>query len=106
MKQILLVLFLLCSLDAESKAPEKVYLNVPVVKQGYALCGPATIEMVFRYWGITDYDQYDIAYNILMFNPQAKRVKKSKILDGKKINWKLYPGTGTSTMRDFLSNIQ
>lgn len=73
-----------------------------MIKQGRALCGPATIEMVFRYWGVTDYDQYDIAYNILMFNPQAKRVKKSKILEGEKINWTLYPGTGTSTMREFL----
>ncbi len=90
------------SLVSEANVADRVYLDVPVIKQGRALCGPATIEMVFRYWGVTDYDQYDIAYNILLFNPQAKRVKKSKILEGEKINWALYPGTGTSTMREFL----
>ncbi len=94
--------FILLSLEAESKVSERVNLDVPVVKQGRSLCGPATIEMVFRYWGITKYDQYDIAYNILMFNPKAKRVVRSKILESEKINWKLYPGTGTSTMREFL----
>lgn len=102
MKYVLFVYILLYSIGAESKVAERVKLDVPLIKQGRALCGPATIEMVFRYWGVTDYDQYDIAYNILKFNPQAKRVKKSKILESEKINWKLYPGTGTSTMRDFL----
>ncbi|TMP78856.1 hypothetical protein CWB73_15145 [Pseudoalteromonas phenolica] len=77
-------------------------LNVPTVKQGKALCGPATIEMVFRYWGINKYNQYDIAYNILTFNPEAKRVQKSGILETSRISWERYPGTGTSTMREFL----
>ena len=102
MKYIFFVYILLFSIVVESNVAERVKLDVPVIKQGRALCGPATIEMVFRYWGVTDYDQYDIAYNILMFNPQSKRVVKSKILESEDINWKLYPGTGTSTMRDFL----
>ncbi|MEJ2612377.1 MAG: C39 family peptidase [Candidatus Thiodiazotropha sp.] len=105
MKHILLIFLLTFPVLVNAKDDEVVILDVPVVKQGRALCGPATIEMVFRYWGITDYDQYDIAYNILLFNPNVKRVKNSKILQSKVINWKLYPGTGTSTMRDFLKQL-
>ena len=102
MKHLLYVCIFIFSAFTEAKVAEQVKLDVPLVSQGSALCGPATIEMVFRYWGIFDYDQYDIAYNILRFNPSAKRVIKSKILETQLINWKLYPGTGTSTMRDFL----
>jgi hypothetical protein len=105
LKHIFLIFLLTFPVLVNANVDEVVMLDVPVVKQGRALCGPATIEMVFRYWGITDYDQYDIAYNILLFNPNAKRVKKSKILQSKVINWKLYPGTGTSTMRDFLKQL-
>ena len=102
MKTRLFLLICLFSLCAHAELPGLVKLNVPTVKQGKALCGPATIEMVFRYWGVYSYDQYDIAYNILYFNPDAKRVKKSGILETAKIDWDLYPGTGTSTMREFL----
>jgi hypothetical protein len=95
-------LIALCSISVSARVLDKVELDVPVVKQGHALCGPATIEMVFRYWGISEYDQYDIAYNILLFNPEAKRVKRSGILETSSIEWERYPGTGTSTMRAFL----
>ena len=100
MKYIFFVYILLFSIVVESNVAERVKLDVPVIKQGRALCGPATIEMVFRYWGVTDYDQYDIAYNILMFNPQSKRVVKSKILENNqvetaiglpKMNWNEIP---------------
>ena len=102
MKYVFYFYLLLLSLGVDAKIAEFVKLDVPVVSQGTALCGPATIEMVFRYWGVSDYDQYDIAYNILKFNPTAKRVIKSKILESRVIDWGLYPGTGTSTMREFL----
>ncbi len=57
-----------------------VKLDVPLVKQGKNLCGPATIEMLFRYWGVDDYDQYDIAYNLLRQFSESGRVKRSGIL--------------------------
>jgi hypothetical protein len=97
LKKILALLITLFSITTNALTLDRVYLNVPTVKQGHALCGPATIEMIFRYWGITKYDQYDIAYNILLFNPEAKRVIKSGILETDTIEWKRYPGTGTST---------
>jgi hypothetical protein len=102
LNKILALLLVLSSNSASALILDRVNLDVPTVKQGHALCGPATIEMIFRYWGITKYDQYDIAYNILLFNPAAKRVKKSGILKTDKIEWKRYPGTGTSAMREFL----
>tara|TARA_R110001599_G_scaffold221455_1_gene420115 strand:+ start:1481 stop:2287 length:807 start_codon:yes stop_codon:yes gene_type:complete len=79
-----------------------IRLDVPLVKQGKALCGPATIEMLFRYWGVDNYDQYDIAYNILLQFEDTKRVKQSKIFDTSPIDWRRYPGTGTANMREFL----
>lgn len=87
---------------AISSIDAKVRLDVPLVKQGKALCGPATIEMLFRYWGVEDFDQYDIAYNILLQFKDSKRVRRSRILDTSPIDWSLYPGTSTSNMRDFL----
>jgi hypothetical protein len=102
MKNLLVIVIAFFSFSANAQILDRIKLNVPTVKQGKALCGPATIEMVFRYWGINKYDQYDIAYNILKFNPEAKRVKKSGILETSQIDWERYPGTGTSTMRKFL----
>ncbi|MEJ2045905.1 MAG: C39 family peptidase [Reinekea sp.] len=82
--------------------PESVKLDVPLVKQGKNLCGPATIEMLFRYWGVDDYDQYDIAYNLLRQFSDSGRVKRSGISQTAPIDWRLYPGTGTINMREFL----
>jgi hypothetical protein len=82
--------------------PASVKLDVPLVKQGKNLCGPATIEMLFRYWGIHDYDQYDIAYNLLLQFAESERVRRSGILQADAIDWNRYPGTGTINMREFL----
>jgi hypothetical protein len=82
--------------------PASVKLDVPLVKQGKNLCGPATIEMLFRYWGVDEYDQYDIAYNLLLQFSESGRVKRSGILQTNPIDWSLYPGTGTINMREFL----
>lgn len=98
--------------DTRSAAEAKVYqvpsvpaaikLDVPLVKQGKNLCGPATIEMLFRFWGVDEYDQYDIAYNLLLQFAQSKRVKQSGMLQTDPMDWARYPGTGTISMREFL----
>ena len=83
--------------------PASAQLKVPLVEQGKgALCGPACIQMVLRYWKVRNHSQHDIARAILHTYPDLKRVKKSKVLEDPRIIWKKYPGTGTSTMRDFL----
>lgn len=97
----LLTLLLASSLHASS-IKQRVYLNVPVVAQGKLLCGPATIEMLFRYWGVDSYDQYDIARAMLEQFPNSIRYQKSGIYDSYPINWDRYPGTATINMRDFL----
>ncbi|WP_075179653.1 C39 family peptidase [Neptunomonas phycophila] len=85
--------------------PASVKLDVPLVKQGKNLCGPATIEMLFRCWGVNEYDQYDIAYNLLRQFSESGRVKRSGILQTNPIDWRLYPGTGTINMREFLERL-
>ena len=88
-----------------------VRLQVPLVQQPRApLCGPASIEMVFRYWGENRYSQYDIARSITIQFKDEGRFKNSDILkevsahqDNQAIDWKLYPGTGTYNMREFLA---
>lgn len=84
--------------------PASVRLDVPLVKQGKNLCGPATIEMLLRYWGVDKYDQYDIAYNLLLEFAESKRVKQSGILKTTPLDWSLYPGTGTIHMRELLKH--
>ena len=86
---------------AEAEIKDKVQLDVPVVKQGKSLCGPATIEMLFRYLGVSKYDQYDIAKSMLAQFPNSKRYKNSGIFKTP-IDWSKYPGTGTINMREFL----
>lgn len=88
--------------SSTSSIQSSVKLDVPLVKQGKNLCGPATIEMLFRYWGVDKYDQYDIAYNMLLQFAGSDRVKRSGILLTKPIDWSLYPGSGTINMREFL----
>ena len=85
-----------------SPIPAFIKLDVPLIKQGKNLCGPATIEMLFRYWGVDEYDQYDIAYDLLLQFDETKRVQQSGVLKTTPIDWNLYPGTGTINMREFL----
>ncbi|MBU42426.1 MAG: hypothetical protein CMN76_04345 [Spirochaetaceae bacterium] len=89
----------------------KVLLDVPLVRQPRAkLCGPAAIEMVFRYWGEKRFDQYDIARAMaVMFHSESGRFKDSAIVQELRehsqngfVDWKKYPGTGTYNMREFL----
>ncbi len=102
MQQTLIFLMLLISIDVQAGIKTKVNLNIPLVEQGKFLCGPATLEMIFRYWGEDAYSQYDIAKSILYQFPNSKRVKNSTILNSTPIDWSKYPGTGTISMREFL----
>lgn len=103
MKRVLItLLILLFVLPVQAFTRQRVTLDVPIVKQGKMLCGPATIEMLFRYWGVNQYDQYDIALSILEQFPNSKRYKKSGIMNTKPIDWDKYPGTGTINIREFL----
>ncbi len=50
---------------ATSGAATPVRLDIPLVRQPEGrLCGPAGIEMVFRFWGDSQRDQYAIAREI------------------------------------------
>lgn len=102
MKLVICFLFIFFSCDLLADIKESVKLDVPIVRQGKMLCGPATIEMLFKYWGVSKYDQIDIAKSILKQFPNSKRYKESGIFDSNPINWDLYPGTGTINIREFL----
>ena len=67
-----------------------------------SMCGPACIEMVFRYWGVDGWDQRRIVAGILELFPDTPRYLKSGILETDPTDLTIYPGTGTITMRRFL----
>ncbi|MEW8265782.1 MAG: C39 family peptidase [Candidatus Thiodiazotropha sp.] len=97
-----LLMLCLFSVTAEANIKNRVQLDVPVVKQGKSLCGPATIEMLFKYWGVNGYSQYDIAESLLVQFSNSKRYRNSGIINTNPIDWSKYPGTGTINMREFL----
>ena len=97
----LLILLFVSSVHGYS-IKQHVELDVPLVKQGKLLCGPATIEMLFQYWGVDKYNQYDIARSLLEQFPDSKRYKKSGILDTRPVNFDKYPGTSIINMREYL----
>ena len=100
----LLLSFLLTHVPAAIAAHEvnKVKLTVPVVQQGKALCGPATLASLLSYWGEKRYDQYDIATSLINQFKDTKRIRESGILQTSPFNWNLYPGTGTINLREWL----
>jgi len=100
--KVLLLALILFVAPVEAATKLYVRLDVPLVKQGRMLCGPATIEMLLRYWGVNRYDQYDIARSMLEQFGESARYKKSGILDTNPTDWGKYPGTGTINMREFL----
>lgn len=87
---------------AEAKNSQKIVLNVPLVEQGKKLCGPATIEMIFKYWGIKDYTQYDIAESILNQYGDMPVFIRSGVLNNYPRNWADYPGTKVTYLKGFL----
>ncbi|WP_370292850.1 C39 family peptidase [Thalassolituus sp.] len=99
---VILIFFASFSLEVFGYDSERVVLEVPVVKQGKQLCGPATLQMIFQYWGESDYNQYDIAQSMLNQFSGSQRYIKSGILRSTPIDWSKYPGTGTINMREFL----
>ncbi|KZN49165.1 C39 family peptidase [Pseudoalteromonas luteoviolacea] len=98
---IVFVLISLCFV-AEAKNSQKIVLNVPLVEQGKKLCGPATIEMIFKYWGIKDYTQYDIAESILNQYGDMPVFIRSGVLNNYPRNWADYPGTKVTYLQGFL----
>ncbi len=95
----LIIFALLLSGFVHADLKDKTILDVPTVRQGKMLCGPATLEMIFRYWGESRYTQYDIAKSLLNQFPNSNRYKKSGIFETYPIDWLKYPGTGTINMQ-------
>ncbi|WCL48255.1 C39 family peptidase [Leptospira sp. GIMC2001] len=78
-------------------------LNLLYTKQSEnKLCGPASIQMIFNYWGVNQFDQYDIMYSILRRFKNEGRYKNINIDKPNAFDLKLYPGTGTINMRQYL----
>lgn len=87
----------LCSCSSASG----VQLNVPLVQQAEGrLCGPAAIEMVFRFWGEVSYDQYEIATQIAKEFSSEKRFKNNAYAHSGQPGD--YPGTPVYIMRKYL----
>ncbi|WP_155735570.1 C39 family peptidase [Pseudoalteromonas luteoviolacea] len=97
------VLFLMSfSFVINAKNSQKIVLNVPLVEQGKKLCGPATIEMIFKYWGIKGYSQYDIAESLLNQYEDMPIFVRSGVLNNYPRNWADYPGTKVTYLQGFL----
>ncbi len=80
-----------------------IQLYVPIIKQSEGrLCGPASIEMIYKYWGDKRSDQYDIAKQIANEYSTEKRFLNSSFLIGN--NPKDFPGTPAYLMKRFLSS--
>ncbi len=78
-------------------------LDVPHVKQSVGrLCGPASIEMVFTFWGDDRFDQYEIARQIATEFSNEKRFINCDYLEN--LNPNSYPGTPAYIMRRYLNN--
>ncbi|MBE0389737.1 C39 family peptidase [Pseudoalteromonas luteoviolacea] len=93
---------LIFSCISAAQTTQKIILNVPLVEQGEKLSGPATIEMVFKYWGVKQYSQYDIAESILDQYADAPVFKASGVLNNYPRKWTQYPGTKVTYLQGFL----
>lgn len=99
-----LTLVLLCYLVVCSCSnATDVRLEVPLVKQAEGrLCGPAAIEMVYRYWGNSTQDQYAIAGEIAKEFSTEKRFNGGEFLNTN--DPADYPGTPVYIMRRYLES--
>lgn len=87
----------LCSCSSASG----VQLSVPLVQQAEGrLCGPAAVEMVFRYWREQSFDQYDIARQIATEFSSEKRFKNNAYAQSGQPGD--YPGTPVYILRKYL----
>jgi len=103
MKIIFLIIVILTTPSlSHAQIKSKALLNVSLVQQGKSLCGPATIEMLFRYWGEYNQSQYSIAEAMLAQFSDSRRYIKSGIMDQHPRDWSKYPGTGTINIREYL----
>ena len=88
--------------QTSSQNASSVRLNVPLIKQPKgALCGPASIEMVFRFWGEKRFDQYAIAQQIAQEYASEKRFRNSNFLP--EADPETYPGTPAYIMKRYLN---
>jgi len=92
---------LACTVLCSCSSASDVQLDVPLVQQSEGrLCGPAAIEMVFRFWGEEDHDQYDIAKQIATEFSSEKRFRNnSYAFSGQPDD---YPGTPVYILRKYL----
>lgn len=81
--------------------PSTHQMDVPLVRQGKNLCGPAALEMLLRFWRTQGHDQYDIARNIIYENKNYFR--GSGAIDRFDLKWSRYPGTAAKQMQKFMS---
>lgn len=73
---------------------KEIRLDVPYTRQTVsAVCGAASLDMVFRYWNVSRGTQYDIATEIARRFAEEPRFRNSNFLKNKQPDWNLYPGT-------------
>ncbi|OCQ22235.1 hypothetical protein A7985_10655 [Pseudoalteromonas luteoviolacea] len=102
MNRCIAFLIFVLPLFSIAQTTQKIILNVPLVEQGEKLCGPATIEMIFKYWGVKQYSQYDIAESILHQYEDTPVFIESGILNNYPRNWTSYPGIKMTYLEGFL----
>ena len=86
-----------------ASAEDTVRLTVPVARQdGSAVCGPASLEMVLRYFGETRHDQFQLAYDIAATYSGERRYRDSDYLTENGVRWLRYPGTPAYLLNRYL----
>ncbi|KZW98867.1 hypothetical protein JL49_20690 [Pseudoalteromonas luteoviolacea] len=93
---------LMLPLLSDAQNTQKIILNVPLVEQGEELCRLATIGMIFKYLGVKQYSQYDIAESILHQYEDAPVFVESGILNNYPRNWNSYPDVKVTYLEGFL----
>ena len=97
-----IVVFLALAVLSSPLLAGRQLLDVPLVRQTEGrLCGPASIEMVYRYWGEKSTDQFAIASEIASEYSTEKRFLDSDYVANR--NPDDYPGTPAYIMRKFLT---
>ena len=92
-----------CQTSVANETPK--ILEVPLTQQAKGpMCGPASIEMVLKFWGDYRYNQYDIAEQIGKQFAEEKRFKNSNFLKHGQAIFTDYPGTPAYIMVRYLRN--
>lgn len=86
-----------------SLSAESIRLKLPIVRQdGAAVCGPASLAMLFGYYGEKQHTQFDLAYAFAATYATEKRYRESDYISPKGLRWLKYPGTPAYLMNRFL----